>query len=122
MNPPWLVGPRFPDAEDREIPAVTRREVLSRDGHSCVYCTADAKGIDHVYPWIQGGGHTRDNLVACCGLCNSIAGQRVFLSGLSGKKQYVRERLADLRQKHGDQEVRKARTLREAGKPVEMEL
>lgn len=60
----------------RTIP-VTRRGVFGRDGHRCQYCTGPADSIDHVIPRSRGGGHTWDNVVACCRRCNVRKGNRL---------------------------------------------
>lgn len=90
-----MAQPRSPDAPGRTIPAAVRRLVLGRDGYACHYCGAPAVGIDHVYPWSQGGGHDPHNLVACCDRCNSVAGERVFAE-LAEKESYVVARLAEM--------------------------
>lgn len=60
----------------RAVP-VTRRAVFGRDGHRCQYCGAQAESIDHVLPRSRGGGHTWDNVVACCRRCNVRKGDRL---------------------------------------------
>lgn len=60
------------------IPVAVRRAVIARDGLVCRYCDravtddggADQLHLDHVLPWVQGGGHTVDNLVVSCRGCN----------------------------------------------------
>ncbi len=37
---------------------------------NCVYCGAEATGVDHVIPKAKGGTDTLDNLVPCCSECN----------------------------------------------------
>lgn len=54
------------------VPAVTRREVLRRDKHSCQYCGSPKQlTLDHVIPLSWGGKHTWDNVVAACEPCNN---------------------------------------------------
>jgi 5-methylcytosine-specific restriction endonuclease McrA len=61
-----------------KIPAVTRREVLRRDRHTCQYCGSTRQlTIDHVIPRSKGGKHTWDNVVAACDRCNSHKGDRL---------------------------------------------
>ena len=60
----------------RTVP-VTRRAVFGRDGHRCQYCGGPAESIDHVLPRSRGGGHTWDNVVACCRRCNVRKGDRL---------------------------------------------
>jgi 5-methylcytosine-specific restriction endonuclease McrA len=55
---------------------VTREGVLSRDGHTCVYCVGRADTVDHLLPRSRGGGDTWFNLVAACQSCNGLKGNR----------------------------------------------
>jgi 5-methylcytosine-specific restriction endonuclease McrA len=61
----------------REVP-LTRRAVLERDGHACVYCGARADTIDHVRPRSRGGPHVWTNVVAACARCNHRKGDRLL--------------------------------------------
>jgi 5-methylcytosine-specific restriction endonuclease McrA len=61
----------------REVP-LTRRAVLERDAHNCVYCGARADTIDHVKPRSRGGPHSWTNVVAACGRCNHKKGDRLL--------------------------------------------
>jgi 5-methylcytosine-specific restriction endonuclease McrA len=61
----------------RDVP-LTRRAVLDRDGHACVYCTARADTIDHVRPRSRGGQHVWTNVVAACARCNHRKGDRLL--------------------------------------------
>jgi 5-methylcytosine-specific restriction endonuclease McrA len=90
-----LSGPRFASETGRAIPSATRGYVLERDKHVCQYCGIAATDLDHVYPWSNGGTNAPTNLVAACGICNSIAGARVFTE-LAMKKLYVQERRRQL--------------------------
>lgn len=36
----------------------------------CHYCGREARGFDHVIPFVEGGPNTADNLVPCCLPCN----------------------------------------------------
>lgn len=58
----------------RRTASLTRRAVLERDGHRCVYCGARADSIDHVVPRARGGQHVWENVVAACRRCNSRKG------------------------------------------------
>lgn len=61
-----------------KVPAVNRREILRRDGHTCQYCGSTRYlTIDHVTPRSRGGQHTWDNVVAACERCNSTKGDRL---------------------------------------------
>jgi 5-methylcytosine-specific restriction endonuclease McrA len=61
----------------REVP-MTRRAVLDRDGHRCVYCGTRADTIDHVRPRSRGGQHVWTNVVAACARCNHRKGDRLL--------------------------------------------
>jgi 5-methylcytosine-specific restriction endonuclease McrA len=59
----------------RSVP-VTRRGVLRRDKHRCMYCGKSASTIDHVQPKSRGGSDSWENLVACCLRCNNMKSDR----------------------------------------------
>jgi len=61
----------------REVP-LTRRAVLDRDRHACVYCGTRADTIDHVRPRSRGGEHIWTNVVAACARCNHRKGDRLL--------------------------------------------
>jgi 5-methylcytosine-specific restriction endonuclease McrA len=61
----------------RQLP-LTRRAVLARDGHRCVYCTTRADTIDHVVPRSRGGMNEWTNVVAACARCNHRKGDRLL--------------------------------------------
>ena len=61
----------------RAVP-LTRRAVLERDGHVCVYCGTRADTIDHVRPRSRGGEHIWTNVVAACARCNHRKGDRLL--------------------------------------------
>jgi len=56
----------------------SKKNVLFRDRHTCVYC--GRKGvtltIDHVIPQSRGGRNDFDNCVACCKDCNNQKGAK----------------------------------------------
>ena len=60
--------------------ALTRRNVLLRDGHTCHYCGATGSGreltLDHIVPRSRGGRTAWDNVVTACGPCNRDKGDR----------------------------------------------
>lgn len=68
---------RFVKVPYRRAAPVTRRAVFGRDGNRCQYCGSVAESIDHVVPRSKGGGHTWDNVVACCRRCNIRKGDRL---------------------------------------------
>jgi 5-methylcytosine-specific restriction endonuclease McrA len=51
--------------------SLSRRAVLVRDNFECQYCGRPAENVDHVVPKSRGGGHSWDNVVAACRLCNA---------------------------------------------------
>ncbi len=55
---------------------LTRKGVLARDSHRCVYCGATATSLDHVVPKSRGGSHSWENVVAACGRCNHAKADR----------------------------------------------
>lgn len=57
---------------------LSRHSVLARDNYTCQYCGGKGKEltIDHVVPRWAGGGHTWDNVVACCRRCNLKKGDK----------------------------------------------
>lgn len=57
---------------------LSRRAVFARDRGLCQYCGKSAESIDHVIPRSKGGGHTWDNVVACCRKCNTFKGDRLL--------------------------------------------
>lgn len=98
MTNPWNTGPRTPDEPGRYIRSHLRDAVMARDGIWCRYCGVTmSNSIDHIYPWSQGGWNDMENLVGCCNICNSIAGERTFIGGFSPKKLYILQRRRELR-------------------------
>lgn len=65
-----------------------RAKVLKRDKYTCQYCGDRAGTADHIIPRSKGGPNTMANLVACCMVCNEIAGGREF-TDFEAKKTYV---------------------------------
>lgn len=58
--------------------ALTKRNVLKRDGFQCQYC-GTRRGpftIDHVVPRSLGGRDAWENLVCACHRCNNLKGDR----------------------------------------------
>ena len=56
---------------------LTRKGVLARDHHRCVYCGAPATSLDHVIPRSRGGAHVWENVVAACSPCNLRKGSKL---------------------------------------------
>ncbi|UQX89645.1 HNH endonuclease [Jatrophihabitans telluris] len=61
----------------RQVP-LTRRAVLARDAHHCVYCSVRADTVDHVVPRSRGGLNEWTNVVAACARCNHRKGDRLL--------------------------------------------
>lgn len=58
--------------------ALTKKNVLKRDGHRCQYCGSSHGKMttDHVVPRSQGGSESWRNLVCACASCNRRKGNR----------------------------------------------
>ena len=52
--------------------AALRKQVFTRDGHSCTYCGSTELPLhcDHVTPWSKGGATVLENLTTACKICN----------------------------------------------------
>ncbi|NTW01849.1 MAG: HNH endonuclease [Oscillochloris sp.] len=61
-------------------PAISRGRVFTRDQDTCQYCGAmpgrARLTLDHVLPRAQGGQTSWENVVTCCGPCNSRKADR----------------------------------------------
>ncbi|MEO8514303.1 MAG: HNH endonuclease [Ignavibacteria bacterium] len=55
---------------------LSRKNILRRDNHKCVYCQRSdlALTIDHIVPKSKGGDDTWENLVTACVKCNNKKG------------------------------------------------
>jgi 5-methylcytosine-specific restriction endonuclease McrA len=71
----------------RSVP-LTRRALLERDKHLCVYCHRQGDTIDHVLPRSRGGLHAWDNVVIACFRCNNKKSD-LLLSELGWKLSFV---------------------------------
>jgi 5-methylcytosine-specific restriction endonuclease McrA len=70
--PAVLRAPMRVDPAPRQV-ALTRRNVLLRDGHTCAYCGAGPSQkltMDHVVPRSRGGASSWENIVTACATCN----------------------------------------------------
>src|SRR5688500_10039426 len=71
--PAVLRVPQWAERAPQSV-ALTRRNVLLRDGHTCHYCGTEGAGreltIDHVVPRSRGGRTAWENVVTACGSCN----------------------------------------------------
>ncbi len=65
----------------RQTRALSRKNILVRDRHTCQYCrqtyTANDLTLDHVVARSRGGKSTWENLVTCCRRCNNRKGNRM---------------------------------------------
>jgi 5-methylcytosine-specific restriction endonuclease McrA len=60
--------------------ALTKKNILLRDDHTCQYCGAKGERlmtVDHVVPRSKGGPSTWDNLVCACMRCNNRKNNRL---------------------------------------------
>lgn len=57
---------------------LTRKNILRRDNHRCVYCgkTTPPLTVDHIIPKSRSGGDTWENLVCACVRCNNRKGNK----------------------------------------------
>lgn len=57
---------------------LTRKNILKRDGHRCMYCgTMEGRmTVDHVLPRLRGGAESWENLACACHRCNNRKGNR----------------------------------------------
>ena len=57
---------------------LTRREIFARDRHTCQYCGRQTHDLtlDHIVPRHRGGGHSWENLVTACKVCNHRKGSK----------------------------------------------
>jgi hypothetical protein len=100
-------GPRFP-TERHYFSGALIDQVYAIHGIVCCYCrTVPADGLDHIYPWVQGGSNDVGNLIPACTVCNSIAGQRVFRE-LAQKRMYILARREQLGAERLEQMYRRA--------------
>jgi 5-methylcytosine-specific restriction endonuclease McrA len=77
---PSIVRLLFSVTRRRKRLALTKKNVLLRDGYVCAYCgvrcAPNAATVDHVVPKSRGGASAWANLVACCMECNARKGDR----------------------------------------------
>ena len=57
---------------------LTKRGIFARDLGRCQYCGKPAENVDHILPRSKGGGHTWENVVACCRKCNTYKGDQLL--------------------------------------------
>lgn len=60
--------------------AISRKNILIRDGYTCQYCgkqmVSNELTLDHIIPRSKGGGSVWENLVAACYPCNNRKGSK----------------------------------------------
>ena len=78
---------------------LSRREVFSRDRHTCQYCGKVSRDltIDHVTPKHRGGRHEWENLVAACRPCNHRKGGKTVAEARMALLREPRAPRADVR-------------------------
>ena len=61
----------------KNIPKKLRARIFDEKGRKCSYCPDPwATNLDHVIPVTKGGQNSFENLVPCCGSCNSRKGTK----------------------------------------------
>lgn len=82
---------------------LSRREVFSRDRHTCQYCGTTNRDltIDHVVPKHRGGRHEWENLVAACRSCNHRKGSKTLSEARMHLLREPRAPRADVRYLYG---------------------
>ena len=65
------MDPRYVEIKRKSVNAI-RERIFERDGWQCRYCGSKVPPfhVDHVYPVVNGGETTEDNLVTSCRMCN----------------------------------------------------
>ncbi len=76
--PEVLVLTRYVHVPYRGVVPPTRRTVLQRDSHRCVYCAGPADTVDHIHPRSRGGRHEWTNVAAACARCNHRKADRLL--------------------------------------------
>lgn len=79
------MGTNRPSKRARDSRKVQRLAIFMRDRFRCQYCRVnlndlpyDQRTLDHVIPQSLGGSSLAENLVACCGSCNSLRGNHLL--------------------------------------------
>lgn len=64
----------------RRMQQVSKKNILVRDSHRCMYCGEKGTGaeleLEHIIPKSRGGKNTWENLVASCRKCNQRKGDK----------------------------------------------
>ena len=77
--------------DDRDLSPSKREKILQKYDYVCVYCFGNAEQVDHIIPWAYIHNDSEDNLVACCWLCNIVAGSNVF-EDFNKKREFIQKR------------------------------
>ncbi|RLB12093.1 MAG: HNH endonuclease [Deltaproteobacteria bacterium] len=77
---PCVVRLRIYIQPNRRTVALTRRNIMRRDGYRCQYCGSKAEPLttDHIIPRSMGGEDSWENLVTACVRCNNKKGNRTL--------------------------------------------
>lgn len=78
IHSPSVIRLAYHVKRPRPVVKLSRREVLSRDDHTCQYCGKRGSDLtlDHLIPRHRGGQHTWENVVTACKACNHRKGGR----------------------------------------------
>lgn len=82
---------------------LTRKNVITRDGHRCQYCgiTKGPMTVDHLIPRTQGGNDSWENMVCACTKCNNRKSDRTpERAGMSLSRKPVRPSYITFIQRH----------------------
>ncbi|PPK98322.1 5-methylcytosine-specific restriction endonuclease McrA [Kineococcus xinjiangensis] len=72
----WVHVRFAPPRPGAEGGLASRRAVLERDQHTCIYCGGRGETIDHIVPRSRGGQDSWENQAACCAPCNAAKADR----------------------------------------------
>lgn len=86
--------------ENRKIPVKIKDAVIERDKGVCADCGRDlpighgrdALQIHHIVPFLDGGGHTLDNLILVCGACHTKRDKAHWRKFYDAAMENVRQR------------------------------
>lgn len=56
----------------------SRSKILARWAHTCGYCGAAARALDHMQPLARGGRDEVTNLIPACDVCNADKGTKTL--------------------------------------------
>ena len=68
-------------------------------GNTCAYCGKKKKLTqEHIIPVSRGGGYTKNNIIPCCGSCNSSKQDRELVEWFKSKDYFSEERLEKIKE------------------------